>query len=66
MDNSFRGLTAARAAIKTGFAVYLAKLEEQNLFSTNGQILELITSPRLSVSGSACVCMCEYKYHNYL
>ena len=40
MDNSSTGLvTAARAGVKTGLVVYLARLEQQNLFSIIGQYL---------------------------
>ena len=44
MDNSSTVLsTAARAGVKTGLAVYLAILEQQNLLSMIGQFLGLVT-----------------------
>ena len=41
--NSTGLVTAARARVKTGLVVYLAKLEQQNLLSINGQLLGPVT-----------------------
>ena len=44
MDNFSTGLgTAARAGVKTGLAVCLAELEQQNLFIAICQFLGLVT-----------------------
>ena len=44
MDNSSTGLvTAARAGVKTGLAVYLDALKQQNMMSIIGQFLEPVT-----------------------
>ena len=44
MDNFSTGLvTAARADVKTGLAVYLAELEQQNLCFVIGQFLGPVT-----------------------
>ena len=48
MDNSSTGLvTAARAGVKTGLVVYLARLEQQNFFSIIGQLLGQVTKSLL-------------------
>ena len=40
MDNFSSGLvTAAKASVKTGLAVYHAELEQQNMFIAIGQFL---------------------------
>ena len=44
MDNFSTGLvTASRAGVKTGLAVYLAELEQQNLFIAVGQFFWPVT-----------------------
>ena len=44
MDNSSTGLvTAARAGVKTGLVVYLARLEQQKLFILIGLLLGPVT-----------------------
>ena len=44
MDNSSTGLvTSARAGVKTGLFVYLARLKQQNLFSIIGLFLGPVT-----------------------
>ena len=44
MDNFSAGLvTAARAGVRTGLAVNLAELEQQNLFRAVGQFLGPVT-----------------------
>ena len=45
-------VTAARANVKTGLAVYLAGLVQQNLLSTIGQFLEPITKSFFYVTAS--------------
>ena len=44
MNNSSTGLvTAARTAVKTGLAVYLAVLKQKNLLGSIGQFSGLVT-----------------------
>ena len=53
-DPTTRLVTAARAGVKTGLAVYLAELEPQNLFKYNWSILwaghTMVSCPLLELS----------------